>query len=143
MGLGTGATVIMLIFFLHSAIYIGESTMNLGTGENHTITKKYLEDYAKLNITTSGNETIDIIAEEQESDDYNLTSSSGIVGGLVSFFNPLAPIWGFMDFIWGIISAPVTLYSLPIPWEIKLMFLAPLGLLYLVAIISFIRGFGL
>lgn len=122
-----------MIFFIHASLYIGVEA-------SRPITEPFLTDFAHITINQTGNLTM-IGSENQTMDEYNITAGDDIVSGTgIYSFNPLSPIWGFVTFLWGMLTAPITLLALDIPWQVKLVFIAPLGVLYLLAVISFIRG---
>ena len=72
--------------------------------------------------------------------DYNITSGEAVTSGTgIYLYNPFTPVWGFFSFLWGILTSPLAL-SFDINWVIKLIFIAPLGFAYLLALIGFLRG---
>lgn len=134
---GDVTKILVLIFFVHTFLFIGQSEANLGY--DNTTATNYMYNYAKINVTTS-NGTTSVTSTGMGTDDYDI-DESGITGGYTSFFNPLASVWTiFTGIIWGLISSPITLFNLPIHWAIKLIALGPLVLCYFLAIVAFLRG---
>lgn len=129
----SGARILMLILFLHVFLYIGVE-------ETRAQTQPFITDIAHININATGNLTAVGIGNQTMAD-YNITSGEAVTSGTgIYLYNPFTPVWGFFSFLWGILTSPLALLSLDINWVIKLIFIAPLGFAYLLALIGFLRG---
>jgi len=133
MSLGKGTGVLLLIFMMHAAIFIG-------IPEQREVSYPFIRDFGMVDIDISENLTA-VNTDNVTLENLNITSgSSSISGGYSLDYNPLNPIFGFFTFLWSFLTAPFALLVLDMPWQVKLLFIVPLASLYLLALISFLRG---
>jgi hypothetical protein len=129
----SGSRILMLILFIHIFLYIG-------VAETRAQMQPFITDIAHITINSTGNLTSVGVAN-QTMTDYNISQGDSVTSGTGLYqYNPLGPVWLFITFLWGILTSPLALLTLDINWVIKLIFIAPLGFAYLLALIGFIRG---
>jgi len=132
---GTGTRILLLILFMHIFIFIGVE-------ETRAQMQPFIEDFAHINVSTNPATNLTSVSILNSTmSDYNISSGDSVTSGTgIYLYNPFAPVWGFFTMIWGLITSPYALLTLDIPWVIKLIFIAPLGFAYLLALIGFLRG---
>lgn len=130
---GTGAKVLLMIFFMHTFLFLGVESVRPQI-------QPYVEDFGRVVINESENLTA-ILTQNTTLEDFNITAGTGTIAGGVNIdFNPVGAGFGLLTFLWAFISSPVALLSLDIPFQIKLIFLAPLTMLYVLAVAGWLRG---
>jgi hypothetical protein len=132
---GQATKILLLILFIHIFLYIGVE-------ETRGQVQPYIQDIAHISISTNTSTNLTSVGIlNQTMTDYDISSGDSVASGTgIYMYNPFSAVWGFFMFLWGIITSPLALLTLDIHWVIKLIFIAPLGFAYLLALIGFLRG---
>lgn len=131
--MASGTQILIIVMAINIMLYLGLPDYNSLGIEG---------DLFGLNITqrsTSG----DVYISDQLNESPELQASTTIAGasGTSSLFDPLGAIRNFISILFGIIFAPIKLFLYTgIPAEFTTLLAIPLGIVYLVAIWSWIRG---